>query len=90
MTQQTGQRQNEPRRHAFLLTLWQEQPDGPWRASLRPTGEDERLGFAAVEHLAAYLLRLTTPEAPESSGGGARASPVGPAESRSRDDAGPA
>lgn len=70
MTQQAGQRQNEPRRHAFLLTLWQEQPDGPWRASLRPAGGAERHGFAAIEHLAAYLLRLTAPEAAMPDSGG--------------------
>lgn len=56
-------RQNEPHRHAFLLMIWQEQADGPWRASLRPTVGEARQGFATIEHLAAYLLRLTAPEA---------------------------
>ncbi len=88
MTNRQQQSQREPLRHAFLLTLWQEQADGPWRASLRPTGEDERLGFAGIELLAAYLMRLTTPDASESSAGGARASPDGRTESCSRDDAG--
>ena len=58
---------NEQRRYmAYLLRLWQESggerarsdahPDGPlWRASLeRPQG-GERLGFASLEDLYAYL-----------------------------------
>lgn len=42
----------------YLLTLWREDTEGPWRAALRPTGAGPRLGFADLEHLAAYLLRM--------------------------------
>jgi hypothetical protein len=58
--------QDQPRltRHIFLLALWQEQADGPWRASLRPAGGTDRQGFATIEELAAYLLQLAAPGVP--------------------------
>lgn len=43
--------------HLYLLTLWCEGGDR-WRAALRPVGGGVRLGFAGLEQLAAYLLRL--------------------------------
>jgi len=53
-----------PRSRAFLLSLWRERADGPWRAALRPADGGPRLGFADVEQLAAYLLRLLESRAP--------------------------
>jgi hypothetical protein len=44
---------------AFILRLWREEAHGPWHASLQAAGSDRRLGFPDVEHLVAYLLRLT-------------------------------
>lgn len=43
---------------AYLLSLWRETPAAPWRAALRLAGSDERLGFANLEALALFLLRL--------------------------------
>jgi hypothetical protein len=42
----------------YLLTLWQEAAEAPWRAALRPAGCQERIGFADLEALALFLLRL--------------------------------
>jgi hypothetical protein len=42
----------------YLLSLWQETAGGPWRAALRPAGSQERIGFADLESLALFLLRL--------------------------------
>lgn len=42
----------------FLLTLWREDGPSPWRAALRPADGGPRMGFADLEQLAAYLLRL--------------------------------
>ena len=47
-------------RQTYLLSLWREAPDAPWRAALRRAGSDERLGFADLEALALFLLRLDT------------------------------
>ena len=54
-----------PHRHVFLLALWQEYAGGPWRAALQPAGSAERRGFATIEYLAAYLLQLAAPGAPD-------------------------
>jgi hypothetical protein len=43
---------------AYLLSLWREAPDAPWRAALRLAGSEERLGFANLEALALFLIRL--------------------------------
>jgi hypothetical protein len=44
---------------AFLLRLWQEQRDGQtlWRASLENPHTGERLGFAGLTQLFAYLQK---------------------------------
>jgi len=49
----------------YLLTLWRETPNAPWRAALRPAGRQERLGFADLEALARFLLSLD--DSPKSS-----------------------
>ena len=45
--------------HTYVLHVWRERPDAPWRASLRASGSQERLGFADLEQLAIFLLHLT-------------------------------
>ena len=45
--------------HARLLRLWREEAGGPWRASLQAAESGERIGFADLERLFAYLRRLT-------------------------------
>jgi len=51
--------------HAWLLRLWREGERGAWRASLQDAESGERLGFADLERLFAYLRWLTskTPDA---------------------------
>jgi hypothetical protein len=51
-------RAEQLRSHTFVLTLWRERDDGPWRAALRPVDGGARLGFAAPEQLVAFLMRL--------------------------------
>jgi len=54
---------SEPRRGylAFLLRLWQVRSEaGPtWRASLESARGGERLGFAGLDELLAFLRRRT-------------------------------
>jgi hypothetical protein len=45
--------------HAGLLRLWRDGPGGPWRASLQDAESGERVGFADLERLFAYLRQLT-------------------------------
>jgi hypothetical protein len=49
---------------SFILRLWSaEQGDTPdWRASLEILGTRERLGFASLEELFAYLIDFTEAE----------------------------
>jgi hypothetical protein len=54
-------RAEQLRSHTFVLTLWRERDDGPWRAALRPADGGARLGFAAPEQLVAFLMRLADP-----------------------------
>ena len=51
--------------HASLLRLWRDHHGGAWRASLQDAESGERIGFADLERLFAYLRRLTdnTPDA---------------------------
>jgi hypothetical protein len=42
----------------YLLSLWRETPEAPWRAALRMAGSQERIGFASLEALALFLVRL--------------------------------
>jgi hypothetical protein len=48
-----------PAYRAYLLRLWREAADASWRCSLQAAESAERLGFADLEQLVAYLLRLT-------------------------------
>jgi hypothetical protein len=51
-------RAGQPRSHTFVLTLWREREDGPWRAALRVADGGARLGFADLQQLAEFLLSL--------------------------------
>ena len=42
----------------YLLSLWREKPNAPWRAALRLAGSEERIGFADLDGLVLFLLRL--------------------------------
>ena len=53
--------------HAGLLRLWRDGPGGPWRASLQDAESCERIGFADLERLFAYLRRLAD-DAPDERG----------------------
>jgi hypothetical protein len=47
---------------AYLLRLWladAEAPEACWRASLEDPRSGERLGFATLEQMFAYLLAMT-------------------------------
>jgi len=45
--------------HAGLLRLWRVGAGGAWRVSLQDAESGERIGFADLDHLFAYLQRLT-------------------------------
>lgn len=47
------------RYRAYLLRLWQETPDQPWRALLQDASTQERHGFADLDHLLDFLLAQT-------------------------------
>jgi hypothetical protein len=49
-------------RCSLLLRLWRSDNSGSsdWHASLEIPGNGERIGFASLEELFAYLLDLTT------------------------------
>jgi hypothetical protein len=53
--------------HAGLLRLWRDGSGGAWRASLQDAESGERIGFASLEQLFAYLRRLTN-DTPDASG----------------------
>ena len=53
--------------HAGLLRLWRVGAGGAWRASLQDAESGERIGFADLDHLFAYLRRLTD-DTPDASG----------------------
>lgn len=44
---------------AYLLRLWQESPQAPWRASLQGAVTGERHGFTSLESLFASLKART-------------------------------
>jgi hypothetical protein len=44
--------------HAWLLRIWREYPDEPWRVTLQRT-DGERIGFPELQELFEYLLYLT-------------------------------
>jgi len=44
-----------PAYHSFLLRLWRESEQGPWRASLERVATGERYGFPDLASLMAFL-----------------------------------
>jgi hypothetical protein len=47
------------RYHAYLVRLWQDPPESPWRAFVRDCANDEERRFATVEELFQFLHRQT-------------------------------
>jgi hypothetical protein len=43
----------------YLLRLWREAAGAPWRLSLREASDGEAIGFADLDDLMVFLLRLT-------------------------------
>ncbi len=65
MNEKTTQSKNDQkcsRRCSYLLRLWRadEPRDFNWQASLEIPETGERIGFASLEELFAYLMDLTT------------------------------
>jgi hypothetical protein len=47
---------------SYLLRVWREAPEGPWRASLENATSGEKRAFAQLEDLIDYLRQgLTSP-----------------------------
>lgn len=44
---------------AYLLRLWQDNSEAPWRAMLQNSNTGEKINFASVEALHAYLSEKT-------------------------------
>jgi hypothetical protein len=55
---------HEPISQLYILRLWREAASAPWQAMLRPAGGGPRIGFADLEQLAMFLLRLADRPAP--------------------------
>jgi hypothetical protein len=51
--------------HAWLLRMWRETPDVPWRIALESVSMGERKGFADLEALIAYLNVVTAGQLPD-------------------------
>lgn len=49
----------DERYHAYLVRLWQDQPNRPWRALVRCCANNEERRFATVEELFLFLHRQT-------------------------------
>jgi hypothetical protein len=47
--------------YAGLLRVWRDGEGGVWRASLQPVDGREQIGFADLERLFTYILRVLTP-----------------------------
>ena len=45
-----------PNYRSYLLRLWRDQPDDPWRAALQATTTGERINFAEVSQMFDFLL----------------------------------
>lgn len=44
--------------HAFLVRMWRDDSNAPWRFSVQDSAKDERVGFADLDGLFAYLWNL--------------------------------
>lgn len=47
--------------YAFLLRLWREEEQMPWRASLEDPHTGEKVHFAELEKLVAFLRQIDQP-----------------------------
>jgi hypothetical protein len=54
----------QPLSQLYVLRLWREAQGAPWQAMLRPADGGPRIGFADLEQLASFLLRLADSPAP--------------------------
>ncbi len=50
--------------HSYLLRLWQDGPQGPWRASLCDVATSEWINFAEIASLLTYLRIQTEVDRP--------------------------
>jgi hypothetical protein len=50
--------------HAYLVRLWQERPQAPWRASVQSVTTGETVRFADLGQLFAFLQAQAAPNAP--------------------------
>lgn len=50
--------------HAYLLRLWRERPDGPWRVWLQDAATGERHGFVGLSAVMRFLWAQTEEPAP--------------------------
>jgi hypothetical protein len=58
---------SRPPPQSYLLRLWRDGPGGRWHASLQDVKSGERIGFADLERLFAYLRRQAK-DAPDERG----------------------
>jgi hypothetical protein len=56
----------DERYHAYLVRLWQDGPNRPWRALTRDCANDEERRFATIEELFLFLHRQTDGAGPQS------------------------
>jgi hypothetical protein len=54
----------QPLSQLYVLRLWREAASAPWQAMLRRADGGPRIGFADLEQLAIFLLRLADRPAP--------------------------
>ena len=58
----------DERYHAYLVRLWQDRPDRPWRAFVRDSANDEERRFGTIEELFLFLHRQTDGGGPHGTG----------------------
>jgi hypothetical protein len=56
---QTAPTESEGRYQAYLVRLWQDSPDMPWRALARDAETGAECRFPTIEHLFLFLHRKT-------------------------------
>ena len=56
---------SDERYHAYLVRLWQDRPDRPWRALVRDSANDEERRFATIEELFLFLYLQTDGAGPQ-------------------------
>lgn len=56
---------NQSDYHAYLLRMWRDERDGPWRTTLVNPHSGEQLNFASLEQMWAFLQTLLREEKEE-------------------------